>query len=108
MAGLNLFFGFSSDTDIIQMFLGPRTGAAEHGPDSSQPDHGHGSGAADHVAEETLTAWTDAHRKATLQDARTKQYDSAVESAKQFGCSEVSEVFTAEEKKTMQTRWRRR
>ena len=41
----------------------------------------------------------DAHRKAALQDVRTKQYDSAVESAKQLGCSELSEVFTAEEKK---------
>ena len=61
-------------------------------------DHGHGSGAADHVAEEKLTAWMDARRKATLQDAGTKQYDSADESAKQFGCSELREVFTAEEK----------
>ena len=65
--------------DIIQLFLGCRhAGAAEHGQDSSDPDHRHGSGAADHVAEETLTAGTDAHRKATLQDACTKQYDSAV------------------------------
>ena len=61
-------------------------------------DHGHGSGAAEHVAEEKLTAWMDAYRKASLQDAATKQYDSAVESAKQFGCSELPEVFTAEEK----------
>jgi hypothetical protein len=44
----------------------------------------------------------DAHRKgwkASLQDAGTKQYDSAVESAKQFGGSELREVFTADEKK---------
>ena len=67
--------------DIIQLFLGCR-----------------GSGAAEHVAEEKLTAWMDAHRRASLQDAATKQYDSAVESAKQFGCSELPEVFTAEEK----------
>ena len=95
--------------DIIQVLQGcRRVGAAEHGQDSSEADHVHGSGAAEHVAEEKLTAWMDAHRKASLQDAATKQYDSAVESAKQFGCSERPEVFTAEEKKTMQTRWRRR
>ena len=41
----------------------------------------------------------DAHRRASLQDAATKQYDSAVESAKQFGRPELPEVFTAEEKK---------
>ena len=71
---------------IIQLFLGcRRAGAPEHGQD--------------HIAEEKLTAWMDAHRKASLEDASTKQYDSAVESAKQFGCSELLEVFTAEEKK---------
>ena len=85
--------------DIIQLFLGcRRADAADHGQDFSEADHGHGSGAAEHVAEEKLTAWTDAHRRASLQDAATKQYDSAVESAKQFGCSELPEVFTAEEK----------
>ena len=84
--------------DIIQLFLGcRRTGAAEHGQDSSEADHGHGSGAAEHVAKEKLTAWMNAHRKASLQDAATKQYDSAVESAKQFGCPEISTVFTAQE-----------
>ena len=94
--------------DIIQLFLGcRRTGAAEHGQDSSDPDHGHGSGAAEHVVEEKLTAWMNAHRKASLQDTATKQYDSAVESAKQFGCAELPEVCAAEEK-TQQTRWRRR
>ena len=87
------------------MFLGcRRAGAPEHGRDSSQPDHGHGSGAADHVVEETLTAWAGARRGAAFQDARAKRYDSAVESAKQFGCSDLPEVFAAEEK-TMQTRW---
>ena len=85
--------------DIIQLFLGcRRAGATEHGQDSRWADHGHGSGAAEHVAEEKLTAWMDAHRKALLQDAGTKQYDSAVESGKQFGCSELPEAFTAEEK----------
>jgi hypothetical protein len=74
--------------DIIQLFLGCHgTGAPEHRP------------AAKHIAEKTLTAWMDAHRKACLRDAATKQYDSAVESAKQFGCTELQEVFTAEEKK---------
>ena len=48
--------------DIIQLFLGGREG----------------SGAADHIAAETHTAWMDAHRKACLRDAATKQYDSAV------------------------------
>ena len=72
--------------DVIQLFLGcRRAGVAEHGQDSSEADHGHGSGAAEHVAEEKLTAWMHAHRKASLQDAGTKQYDSAVESAKQSG-----------------------
>ena len=84
--------------DIIRLFLGCRgTGAAEHGQGSGDADHGHGCGAAEHIAEETLTAWMDAHRKACLRDAATKQYDSAVESAKQFGCSELQEVFTSEE-----------
>ena len=73
------------------MFLGcRRAGAAEHGQDSGAPDH---------VAKEKLTAWKNAHRKASLQDAATKQYDSAIESAKQFGCPDLPEVFTAEEKK---------
>ena len=44
-------------------------------------------------------AWMDAHRQACLRDAATKQYDSAVESARQFGCPDLKEVFTAEEKK---------
>ena len=48
----------------------------------------------------------DAHRKATLQEAGAKQYDSAVESAKQFGCSELREVFTAEEKTQASSRCR--
>ena len=39
-----------------------------------------------------------AHREACLRDAATKQYDSAIESAKQFGCPELKEVFTAEDK----------
>ena len=47
--------------ETIQLLLGcRRAGAAEHGQDSS--------GAAEDVAEEKLTAWMDAHRKASLQD----------------------------------------
>ena len=75
-----------------------RVGAAEHGQDSSHSNHGHGSGASEHVAEEKLAAWMDAHRKPSLQDAGPKQYDNTVESARQFGCSELSEVFTGEKK----------
>ncbi len=41
--------------------------------------------------------WMGAHRAACLEDAATKQYDSAVESARHFGCSELQDVFTAEE-----------
>ena len=70
--------------DIIQLFLGcSDSGAAEHM----------------HVKEQMLSAWMDAHRRACLSDAATKQFDSAVESARQFGCTELREVFTAEEKK---------
>ena len=69
--------------DIIQLFLGCNDlGAAEH----------------THNKEQMLNAWMDAHRKACLSDAATKQFDSAVESARQFGCTEQREVFTAEEK----------
>ena len=76
--------------DIIQLFLGcPRVG------DGSAADVDD----ADGVTEAKLTAWMSEHRKSSLQDAGTKQYDSAIESAKQFGCSELPEVFTAEEKK---------
>ena len=59
------------------------------------------TGAADHRAqhEETLSAWMEEHRAACLRDATTKQYDSAVESARQFGCAHLKEVFTAEERK---------
>ena len=39
------------------------------------------------------------HRAAVLQDACTKQYDSAVEAARQFGHGELKGVFTAEERK---------
>ena len=58
--------------DITQLFLGcRRVGAAEHGQYFGDADHGHGSDAAEHVAEEELTAWMDAHREASLQDAGT-------------------------------------
>ena len=70
--------------DIIQLFLGCNDlGAAEH----------------THNKEQMLNAWMDAHRKACLSDAATKQFDSAVESARQFGCTELREVFTADAKK---------
>ena len=39
-----------------------------------------------------------AHKEACLRDAATKQYDGEMESAKQFGCPELKEVFTAEKK----------
>ena len=51
-----------------------------------------------HSKDEVLTSCMDGDRKACLRDAATKQYDSAVESARQFGCLELREVFTAEEK----------
>ena len=70
--------------DLIQLCLGSNgCGATEH----------------EHSKDEALTSWMDGHRKACLRDAATKQYDSAVESARQFGCPELREVFTAEEKK---------
>ena len=41
----------------------------------------------------------DRRRDAHLRDAVTKQFDSAVESGRQFGCTDLNEVFTADEKK---------
>ena len=46
-----------------------------------------------------LQDWTARHRNAHLRDAATKQFDSAVESGRQFGCTDLKEVFTADEKK---------
>ena len=78
--------------DLIELFLGSHgSGVAEH----------------EHHREEALVTWMDAHRAACLEDAATKQYDSAGESARHFGCAELQEVFTAEEK-TLQIRRRRR
>ena len=37
------------------------------------------------------------HRAAVLKDACSKQYDNAVEAARQFGHAELKEVFTAQE-----------
>ena len=51
-----------------------------------------------HSKEDILNVWMDALRRACLSDAATKQFASAVESARQFGCTEQREVFTAEEK----------
>ena len=70
--------------DLIELFLGV------HG--SGAPEHEHDRG-------QELVTWMDAHRAACLQDAATKQYDSAVEPARHVGCSELQEVFTAEEKR---------
>ena len=83
--------------DIIQLFRG--AGAAEHKRGSGAAEHVHDFGSAEHLTEEKLTSWMSAHREACLRDAATKQYDSAVESAKQFGCPELQEGFAAEEKK---------
>ena len=60
-----------------------------------------GAGAPEHGVqqEEALSAWMAEHRKACIRDTTTKQYDSSVESARQFGCAEFKEVFTAEERK---------
>ena len=86
--------------DIIQLFLGcRRAGAPDHCQHHNEADGGHVSDATGHIVSEKLTAWLDAHSKASLEDAATKQYDSADESAKQFGCAEALDVFTAEEKR---------
>ena len=72
--------------DLIMLFVGEDcqgTGAAEHGDNR----------------DEELQTWMAKHRADHLRDAATKQYDSAVESARQFGCPDLKEVFTAEEKK---------
>ena len=70
--------------DLLLLFLGKAdAGASEHGVQQ----------------EEALSAWMAEHRAACLRDATTKQYDSSVESARQFGCADLKEVFTAEERK---------
>ena len=72
--------------DLIALFLGDdslASGAAEHGVDRDGK----------------LQMWMATHREAHLLDAATKQFDCAVESARQFGCSDLKEVFTADEKK---------
>ena len=48
---------------------------------------------------ERLESWMVRHRHACLSDACTKQYDSAVESARQLGYGDLKEVFTAVERK---------
>ena len=57
--------------------------------------------------EERLESWMRGHRHACLSDACTKQYDSAVESARQLGYGDLKEVCTAEERKS-EARWRMR
>ena len=39
------------------------------------------------------------HRDAHLRDAATKQFDSAVESGRPLGCTDLKEVFATDEKK---------
>ena len=72
--------------DLITLFLGP-------------PAEQHGSSSAPSATMQSLQSWMDSHREATLLDATTKQYDSAIEPALQMGCSDRKEPFTAEEKK---------
>ena len=80
--------------DIIQLFLGCRSiGATEHEREPGSEDHIREVGSAE---QHSLASWMSAHREACLRDAATKQYDSAVESAKIIGCPELKEVFTAE------------
>ena len=43
--------------------------------------------------EEMLQTWQKQHRAACLEDASTKQYDSAAESSRQFGCG-LPEILT--------------
>ena len=82
--------------DIIQLFLGCRSiGATEHEREPGSEDHIRGVSSAEQLIEDSLASWMSAHREACLRDAATKQYDSAVESAKEFGCPELKEVFTA-------------
>ena len=72
--------------DLVVLFLGKEdrpTGATEHG----------------HDRDSELQEWMAKHRDAHLRDAATKQFDSAVESGRQFGCPDLKEVFTADEKK---------
>ena len=70
--------------DLVLLILGKGdAGALEHGVQQEQ----------------ALSAWMHKHREACLKDAATKQYDSAVESARQFGCAHLKEVFTAEERR---------
>jgi len=72
--------------DLIALFLGDddqASGATEHGDDRG----------------DKLQTWMATHRAAHLRDAATKQFDCAVESARQFGCQDLKVVFTADEKK---------
>ena len=55
--------------------------------------------ASEHATADMLRIWMKRHRAAVLEDACTKQYDSAVEVARQFGHGQLKEVFTAEERK---------
>ena len=72
--------------DLIQAFAGGSAGEEQ-------------GSASEHADADALRLWMKRHRAAVLQDACTKQYDSAVEAARQFGHGELKEVFTAEERK---------
>ena len=71
---------------LITLFLGDdnqASGAAEHGVDRDSK----------------LQTWMATHRESHFRDAATKQFNCAVESARQFGRQELKEVFTTDEKK---------
>ena len=71
--------------DLVMLFLGRShgmTGATEPCDDRDRE----------------LLDWMARHRDAHLRDAATKQFDSAVESGRQFGCTDLKEVFTTDEK----------
>ena len=72
--------------DLVVLFLGKDDRAT--GPTEDSDDRNG-----------ELQDWMAKHRDAHLRDAATKQFDSAVESGRQFGCPDLKEVFTADEKK---------
>ena len=80
------------------MLPGTSVGATEHEREPAAEEHIRGVGSTEQLIEDSLTSWMRGHREACLRDAATKQYDSAVESAKQFGCPEQKEVLTAQQK----------
>ncbi len=72
--------------DIVVLLLGAvdrATGATEHSDDRDGE----------------LQDWRARHRNAHLRDAATQQFDSIVKSGPQFGCTDLTDVFTTYEKK---------